>query len=137
MAGLYLHIPFCEHKCIYCDFYSIAPNGSAVSFDGLIDTFLKSLAEEIRMRGREEEFRTTYETVFFGGGTPSLLSPGQIGGILELLRSEFSVSPAAEITLEANPGTVDAHKLGDYRGAGVTRLSMGIQSFHDDDLKFL
>src|SRR5690349_13565440 len=102
-SGLYLHIPFCEHKCIYCVFYSIE------SLDP-IDRFLPALKSEIRMyaeKGRGEVF----DTIFFGGGTPSLLAPAQIGEILELLRESFTVSADAEITMEANPGTVDARKL--------------------------
>jgi oxygen-independent coproporphyrinogen-3 oxidase len=137
VASLYLHIPFCERKCIYCDFYSIAPNGSSVDYPALMERFLDALETEIRLRGQEERFRGSYETVFFGGGTPSLLSPSDIGRILDLLGSGFSIGPRAEITLETNPGTVDLEKLKAFRSAGINRLSIGIQSFHDDDLQFL
>ncbi len=83
--------------------------------------------------GRKESF----ETIFFGGGTPSLLSPAAIAEQLELLHRTFSILPNAEITLETNPGTVDRAKLAGFRAAGINRLSFGVQSFHDDDLRFL
>ncbi|MBI1806543.1 MAG: radical SAM family heme chaperone HemW [Ignavibacteria bacterium] len=129
MASIYLHIPFCEHKCIYCDFYSIE------SLDPM-NAFLESLHNEIEMYasyGAEEQF----ETIFFGGGTPSLLEPATLEEILVHLRETFSIEPDAEITVETNPGTVDYKKLAGYRRAGVNRLSFGVQSFYDDDLKFL
>lgn len=137
MASLYLHIPFCERKCIYCDFYSIAPNDSSADHPALIERFLDALDTEIHLRAEEQRFRKSYETIFFGGGTPSLLSPSHIEKILKTLSSHFSVEPGAEITLETNPGTVNLEKLKAFRSAGVNRLSIGIQSFHDDDLQFL
>lgn len=129
MASLYLHIPFCEHKCIYCDFYSIE-NLSPM------DAFLRALEEEIGMYAeyRNEE---KFETIFFGGGTPSLLSPAQLEEILSKLYNTFSITTNAEITVETNPGTVDACKLADYRALGVNRLSVGVQSFHEEELRFL
>jgi oxygen-independent coproporphyrinogen-3 oxidase len=137
-SSLYLHIPFCEHKCIYCDFYSVAPNGAgAADYQSQMDRFVQALEKEIEMRGADPQFKTSYDTVFFGGGTPSLLDPSTIGRVLELLAGRFSLSPGAEITLETNPGTVDRAKLEGFRRAGVNRLSVGIQSFHEDDLKFL
>ena len=137
MAGLYFHIPFCEHKCIYCDFYSIAPKDASRFADELIGRFLASLEMEIALRAREERFRVPYETIFFGGGTPSLLSPSSIRKILTLLQDSFTIEAGAEITLETNPGTVDLSKLRAFRSAGVNRLSVGVQSFHDDELRFL
>jgi oxygen-independent coproporphyrinogen-3 oxidase len=137
LASLYLHIPFCEHKCIYCDFYSIAPTGSGETQTSQIDGFLNALETEIRMRAEEPRFHETIETIFFGGGTPSLLHPSEIEKILNLLASRFPVHANAEITLETNPGTVDKQKLKSFHSAGINRISMGIQSFHDDDLKFL
>lgn len=137
MSSLYLHIPFCEHKCIYCDFYSVAPNGGAESYAALMDRFLRALKQEIELRARESRFQTTYETIFFGGGTPSLLEPSHVAEILDLLARRFTIEARAEITLETNPGTVDLEKLRAFRVAGANRISMGIQSFHDDDLKFL
>jgi len=137
VASLYLHIPFCEHKCIYCDFYSISPRESADRNEGLIRRFLDALKGEISLRSRDERFKASYETVFFGGGTPSLLSPSAIDGILDALAGSFSIERDAEITLETNPGTVDPQKLKAFRAVGVNRLSLGVQSFYDDDLQFL
>ena len=137
MASLYIHIPFCEHKCIYCDFYSIAPQESPTRKRELVEEFLDALKSEIRQRSQEDRFRVSYETVFFGGGTPSLLSPSSIAEILELVASGFAIQADAEVTLETNPGTVDREKLKEFRAAGVNRLSIGIQSFHDDELRFL
>jgi oxygen-independent coproporphyrinogen-3 oxidase len=137
VAGLYVHIPFCEHKCIYCDFYSIAPQDASRSTDELIGRFLASLRTEIALRAQEERFRVPYETIFFGGGTPSLLSPSSIEQVLTLLADSFRIENGAEITLETNPGTVDLSKLRAFRSAGVNRLSVGVQSFHDDELRFL
>ena len=129
MASLYLHIPFCEKKCIYCDFYSVENRFS-------MDDFLAALHREIDLNaayGGEE----TFETIFFGGGTPSLLEPDQLESILGRLRKTFHITRDAEITLETNPGTVTLEKLSSYRRLGVNRLSIGIQSFDEDELKFL
>ena len=129
MPGIYIHIPFCEHKCIYCDFYSIE------TLDP-VEEFLAALRREITghaYSGSTELF----STIFFGGGTPSLLDPCVIGELIGLLNDTFRIEQGAEVTLEANPGTVDLNKLKGYRAAGVNRLSFGIQSFHDDDLRFL
>ncbi len=129
MSGLYLHIPFCEHKCIYCDFYSVESMDRA-------DAFVRCLKQEIASYGGSAKSEP-FSTIFFGGGTPSLLEPAVIGEIIDLLGATFDVEPSAEITLEANPGTVDPGKLKGFRSAGVNRLSFGVQSFHDDDLRFL
>jgi len=137
MASLYVHIPFCEHKCIYCDFYSIAPQETPIRQRALVQQFLDALKSEIGQRRQEDRFRVPYETVFFGGGTPSLLSPSSLAEILDVLASAFTIQADAEVTLETNPGTVNGEKLKDFRGAGVNRLSIGIQSFHDDELRFL
>ncbi|MEI7905787.1 MAG: radical SAM family heme chaperone HemW [Bacteroidota bacterium] len=130
MASIYLHIPFCEHKCIYCDFYSIENMSS-------MDRFLASLEKEIILRSRTLSGNETIESVFFGGGTPSLLSAKQFEKIFSLLQKNYRIEPDAEITCESNPGTVELNKLGEFRSAGFNRISFGIQSFHDDDLKFL
>jgi len=137
VASLYLHIPFCEHKCIYCDFYSIAPAETHEDYEGLVDNFLTALGKEIDLRAGDPGFRATYETIFFGGGTPSLLSPGAVESILNRLSRNFRVSANAEITLETNPGTVDLEKLRAFKSAGINRISFGIQSFQEHDLKFL
>ena len=137
MAGLYLHIPFCEHKCIYCDFYSVAPKEHPDAYRALINRFLSSLQREIKLRAGDPRFAASYKTIFFGGGTPSLLSASNLNEILNMLNSRFSIADGPEVTLETNPGTVDEQKLRDFRQAGVNRISFGVQSFHDDDLKFL
>ena len=92
---------------------------------------------EIKLRAEEKRFNESIETIFFGGGTPSLLQPSEIEKILNLLALHFSIETNAEITLETNPGTVDKKKLKEFQGAGINRMSMGIQSFYDDDLRFL
>lgn len=129
MASLYVHIPFCEKKCIYCDFYSVE-NLRAM------DRFLKALEIEIDSSFLPKP-KPTFETIFFGGGTPSLLKPSEVEKILNHLHRRFSIQANAEITLETNPGTVDLAKLKGYRLLGVDRLSVGIQSFHEDELQFL
>ncbi len=129
MPSLYIHIPFCEKKCLYCDFYSIENRSS-------MDDFLAALHREIGLYQSYGE-GTSFQTVFFGGGTPSLLSPGQLESILARLRSMFRIDADAEVTVEANPGTVTLEKLRAYRSLGVNRLSIGVQSFHDDELRFL
>ncbi|MBR4224742.1 MAG: radical SAM family heme chaperone HemW [Oscillospiraceae bacterium] len=119
MLGLYIHIPFCRQKCIYCDFYSMPRRVP----DGYVDAVIRN----IKAYGRR------YDTVFFGGGTPSLMSPRQIGDIL----SAADISVGAEITMEANPETVDAASLAGYRDAGIGRISFGVQSFDDEELRML
>ena len=137
MASIYIHIPFCEHKCIYCDFYSIAPTESGEVYTSKVDGFLTALETEIQLRAQDARFHESIETIFFGGGTPSLLRSSEIEKILNLLASQFSIQPNAEITVETNPGTVDKQKLKEFHSTGINRISMGIQSFFDDDLRFL
>jgi oxygen-independent coproporphyrinogen-3 oxidase len=137
LASLYLHIPFCEHKCIYCDFYSIVPAEKKTGEQSQKELFLSALKNEIELRAEDQRFQEPYETIFFGGGTPSLLHPSDIEKILGILSFRFTIQPDAEITLETNPGTVDKNKLQAFRSAGINRISLGIQSFHDEDLKFL
>jgi oxygen-independent coproporphyrinogen-3 oxidase len=129
MASLYVHIPFCERKCVYCDFYSVESSDS-------LGRFLDALRVEAELY-REMAEGSRFETLFLGGGTPSLLSPLQMEGLLGMLRSAFWLAAEPEITVETNPGTVDREKLAAYRSLGVNRLSIGIQSFHDEELQFL
>jgi oxygen-independent coproporphyrinogen-3 oxidase len=132
MAGLYLHIPFCVRKCGYCDFYS--EDGKA----GELPSFLEALHAEITLHSKEHFALTeTVETVFFGGGTPSLLDPGSFGGLLESIGRTFRLADSPEITIEANPGTVDGDRLRRFRDAGVNRISLGVQSFSDAELGML
>ncbi len=137
MPGLYVHIPFCEHKCVYCDFYSIAPTEERLDEHTLQATFTERVITEIGLRGAESVSSEPYDTVFFGGGTPSLLDQQQLSGILGALRTNFPVRSDAEITLEANPGTVSGMKLRQFREAGFTRVSFGVQSFDEKELRFL
>lgn len=130
MSSLYFHIPYCEHKCIYCDFYSIENMTS-------MEQFLSALEREVVRRAEEYSSSETVETIFFGGGTPSLLSKEQLEKIFNLLYKHYRIEPNAEITCESNPGTVEQQKLNDFRSVGFNRISFGIQSFYDDDLKFL
>jgi oxygen-independent coproporphyrinogen-3 oxidase len=129
MTSVYVHIPFCAKKCRYCDFYSIEAPGK-------VEAFLAALDQEVGLL-RADAADAKVETIFLGGGTPSLLPPAQIQAILERLRSSFNVTPDAETTLEANPGTLTRDSLAAYRAAGVSRLSLGVQSFHDPELKAL
>lgn len=129
MAGIYIHIPFCNSKCAYCGFYSIASQKQK-------SAFLEALHTEIALR---TDYLNGEEigTIYFGGGTPSVLSVEEIKGILESVFRHYKVNPAAEITLEANPDTLNPDYLQDLRKLGINRLSIGIQSFFDDDLKYL
>ena len=129
-SALYIHIPFCEHKCIYCDFYSI------ITFENKKE-FIHSLKREIDYYSFVYKEKMFFKTIFFGGGTPSILSPDEIGEILEYSKSKFYLSENLEITLETNPGTVDKEKLKAFRQNGINRLSIGIQSFDENELKFL
>ncbi len=129
MPSLYLHIPFCEKKCVYCDFYSLET-------PSLMGDFLDALHNEIDLYGALARGRS-FSTIFLGGGTPSLLLPAQLESLLDHLHTTFTIEPAAEITVETNPGTVTPEKLAAFRSLGVNRLSIGIQSFHEDELRFL
>jgi oxygen-independent coproporphyrinogen-3 oxidase len=125
--SLYVHIPFCSLKCAYCDFNSYA------GLDDLVEPYCDALIEELRLWG-EVVCGRPVPTVFFGGGTPSLLPLGQIERTMAGLRESFALEEEAEVSLEANPGTVDLDYLRGLRAAGVNRLSFGVQSFHDDEL---
>ncbi|MGL4232742.1 MAG: radical SAM family heme chaperone HemW [Casimicrobium sp.] len=127
--SLYIHIPWCIRKCPYCDFNS---HEGAVQEREYINALMSDLESELpNFWGR------TIHTVFFGGGTPSLFSADAIGEIIAGVRARTRLSPTAEITLEANPGTFEAQKFADYKSAGINRLSIGIQSFNDAHLKAL
>jgi oxygen-independent coproporphyrinogen-3 oxidase len=127
MLGLYLHIPFCSSICNYCNFNR-----------GLFDSALKAryveaLVHEIGGAGRGEPV----DTVYFGGGTPSLLEPSEIGRLIDACRAAFSVTPDAEVTLETNPETSTPERMAGFRAAGVNRVSFGVQSFNDAELRRL
>jgi putative oxygen-independent coproporphyrinogen III oxidase len=125
--GVYVHVPFCTTRCGYCDFntYTAAELGSGASRDNYADLAVA----EIRLAARVLGGRTGQaQTVFFGGGTPTLLPPASLGAMLRAVDAEFGLAPDAEVTAEANPETVDERTLSQLRAAGVTRLSMGMQS---------
>lgn len=127
---IYVHIPFCIKKCAYCDFLS-APSTAEER-----EAYVAALCREIESCGsRVEDFDVT--SIFFGGGTPSLLDGAQMTRIMGKIRKNFRIAGDAEITVEMNPGTVTEDKLERYRQAGVNRLSIGLQSVHDDELKML
>lgn len=129
--SLYVHLPWCLRKCPYCDFNS-HPGGADAPRERYLDALMVDLAQEgDRAAGRQ------IETVFLGGGTPSLFSPREIERLLAGIRESFEVADAAEVTMEANPGTVDCASPAAYREAGVTRLSIGAQSLDDAALERL
>ena len=128
--GLYLHFPFCVRKCRYCDFLSF-PSDEAGR-----EIYLKRLKEEIKVRGAAYQ-DYNIETLFIGGGTPSLMTGQQLTELLDTVRASFHVSPVGEWTMECNPGTTDAETLRIYRNAGINRLSFGLQSMNDEELKYL
>jgi oxygen-independent coproporphyrinogen-3 oxidase len=134
-VSLYLHIPFCHAKCHYCDFNSYA------GMLGLREQYVAALADEIGlagMRARDAQGRPRRcRTIFFGGGTPSLLTPAQVAFLLDAARSAFSLDADAEITMEANPGALEYERLDEVRAAGVNRLSMGAQSFDPALLRWM
>lgn len=128
MAGIYIHIPFCRQACHYCDFHFSTQQD-------LRSRFVDAVQEEIRLQ-RDFLGNETVETVYFGGGTPSLLPPEELDQILRTLHSTFRITTNAEVTLEANPDDLQTGPLARFREAGINRLSIGIQSFQDDTLRF-
>lgn len=129
MPGIYVHIPFCRRKCHYCNFFSVA----SLKYK---ERFLGALKEEILLRKNYLE-RKPVESIYFGGGTPSVLQIPEIESILEDCRKYFNLAENIEITLEANPDDLDAAVIREYRNIGINRLSIGVQSFFDDDLQYL
>jgi oxygen-independent coproporphyrinogen-3 oxidase len=127
--GLYLHVPFCRTRCRYCDFYRVGENTERQV------SFLGGLRREIE--GWTAFHGRAVDTVFFGGGTPSLLSPVQVGAVLDQLASRFRLAGDAEITAECNPSDLSPEKLAAYRSAGLNRLSLGVQSLNERELRLL
>ena len=128
-AGLYIHIPFCKSKCLYCDFNSYAKSES------LIEPYFSALFEEIKIQSTR--YHKKYDTVYFGGGTPTAVDPEFICETLLRLKECFEISPDAEITAECNPKTIDFDGLVKLKDAGINRLSIGLQSTCDGLLKKL
>jgi oxygen-independent coproporphyrinogen-3 oxidase len=134
-AALYLHIPFCHTRCHYCDFNTYA--GILPMREPYVRALLREIALAGEMARREDGELRRSRTIFFGGGTPSLLTVAQVARLLDACRASFAVDEDAEITLEANPGTLDRNQLTGLRAAGVNRLSLGSQSFDAHLLKTL
>ena len=128
--ALYVHIPFCETKCPYCDFNTYA------GIEPLMGQYVDSLVAEIALWGNTLG-SPQVRTVFFGGGTPSYLPQDSIGSVIAAINNNFEVQPGAEVTMEANPGDLTLQKLEALRGLGINRLSIGVQSFDDDLLQLL
>lgn len=128
MSGIYLHIPFCKQACHYCDFhFSTSLKKKAVLVDALCSELVL----------RKEELKGAVQTIYFGGGTPSLLTSEELGQILATIYDHFKVSRAPEVTLEANPDDLSEEYLMILTQSKINRLSIGVQSFYDDDLKFM
>ena len=129
-AGIYIHTPFCAVKCMYCDFYSIANR------EETIPRFVKAIITEIE-RCEVDTSDWEIDTIFLGGGTPSLLESKHIESILKSIQTKYDLSSVTEFTLEANPGEAPKDRLKEFRNLGINRLSMGVQSLEPDLLKFL
>ncbi len=131
MSSLYLHIPFCSNKCAYCDFFS------QIGTHTQLAEYVELLNLNIRILHQQYPDTQPFETVFLGGGTPSLLTVAQLESLLRNISERFKLAENAEITLEANPGTINLNQLKGYRQAGVNRLSLGIQSLNNRNLQQL
>jgi oxygen-independent coproporphyrinogen-3 oxidase len=129
-TAIYIHIPFCDHKCIYCDFYSIITKDNISSYK---DALIKEITHYATLYSEE----SSISSIYFGGGTPSLMEPGYLEAIINQIKKKFSVVDIPEITMETNPGTVNKDKLKKFLTAGINRISIGIQSFNEEELKFL
>ena len=129
MAGIYLHIPFCRQACHYCDFH-FSTNAE------IKEQLIHAMGEEISLQ-RDYLNNEPVSTIYFGGGTPSLLSPFDVAALLRAIHRTFTVSPDTEVTLEANPDDITEEGLRALRSIGINRLSIGIQSFDDDILQYL
>lgn len=130
MLSIYIHIPFCVKKCFYCDFLSFSSDREEK------EAYIQALLEEIKREAPRYKSHLV-DTVFFGGGTPSLLDGGQIVGIMEALKRCYHFATTPEVTIEVNPGTVDKEKLLAYQKAGINRLSIGTQSLQEEELQLL
>ena len=129
MAGIYIHIPFCKRICSYCDFYKS-------TLVALIPEYLDAVCTELMIRSNYLEGETI-DTLYIGGGTPSLLTPGQISGLIRQVSDHYPLSDHCEITIEANPDDLSFEFLDNLSKTAVNRLSIGVQSFRDEDLKIL
>lgn len=130
VAGIYLHIPFCKQQCTYCDFHF------STTFEAYREEMVNSIARELVSRVSYLEDKPI-ETIYFGGGTPSILRKDEIAKLLETINSTFQVNPNAEISLEANPDDISVDSLKEWKELGINRLSIGLQSFKEDDLRWM
>ncbi len=131
-SGIYIHIPFCKSRCSYCDFATDVYKNQAV-----VERYVNALTKEIEASEMSAADGFTSDTIYFGGGTPSLLTPRQLEKILNTIRRKFSVEPNSEITMEMNPATMTLETIKEYRKLGVNRTSFGAQTFDDKELKRL
>ncbi len=129
--SLYFHIPFCTHRCAYCDFNTYAGQENS------IPEYVQALCKEIEFIGQNSPEKITLHTVFFGGGTPSLLSPDYFTSIFRAVRRHFNLIENAEITMEANPGTLSLDHLRQYHAIGINQISLGVQSANGEELRML
>jgi oxygen-independent coproporphyrinogen-3 oxidase len=130
LAGIYLHIPFCKRACHYCNFhFSTQVVG--------IEPFVQALQKEIDLTFSNENAKESISTLYFGGGTPSLLSESQLGEILNSISKKCRLEADVEITLEANPDDISKEKLKQWHSLGINRLSLGVQSFSNEELKWM
>ena len=129
MAGIYIHIPFCKNKCAYCDFFSISNFKQK-------EEFLKALLIELDLQKNYIQ-NESIDTIYFGGGTPTVLNKNELQIILKTIYTIFSISVNPEITIEANPDDLNENSLKELKNIGINRLSIGVQSFNDTDLKLM
>lgn len=130
-AGIYIHIPFCHSRCAYCDFATGLYEGA------LAERYVRAVVTEIRLFETTAAHAPMVDTIYFGGGTPSLLLPLQVEQILEAVRARFNVLSGAEVTMEMNPGTVERETLKRFRACSINRVSFGAQTFDDGELRRL
>lgn len=130
MSGIYIHIPFCKQACVYCDFHFSTSTKNK-------QQMVEAIASELTLRNNFFLSSTKISTIYFGGGTPSLLTEEELSTILTSIKQHFEISDAPEITLEVNPDDVNYHNLDFWKKLGINRLSIGIQSFNDSDLQFM
>lgn len=130
MAGIYIHIPFCKQKCSYCDFHF------STTFHNYRAEMIESICKEILFR-KDYLANQVIETVYFGGGTPSLLTKDEFEQVLNSIKTAFSLSDEIEFTVEANPDDINKNNLKDWKQIGVNRLSIGLQSFREEDLRWM
>ena len=133
--GIYVHWPFCASKCPYCDFNSHVRMGG-IDEQRFLAAYTREIAHMAQLAKGEPDC-AELSSIFFGGGTPSLMEPATVGAILDAIAAHWSVAPDVEITLEANPSSVEADRFKGYRVAGINRVSLGVQSLYDEDLKAL